>query len=278
MTLHLTYQLNEIEPYINWIYFFHAWGMQRLDNKAKETLRKEAGNMLTQGQEKYHTYAAFRLFQANSDNDDLLLDGIRIPMLRQQTPSQKGEPTRCLADYVRPLSSGIADHAGAFAATVDKAFVDDYCGDDYLKLLAVTLADRLAEATAEKLHEDVRKHIWGYAPEELLTPSQLFAEQYQGLRPAVGYPSLPDMSVNFLLSDLIGMKEIGIQLTENGMMIPHASVSGFMFSHPQATHFSVGAIGEDQLADYARRRDIPLHLMRKFLKVQESPVPLVNNE
>ena len=127
------------------------------------------------------------------------------------------------------------------------------------------LAERLAESTAERMHTDVRKHYWGYASGENLPITDILNERYQGIRPAVGYPSMPDMSVNFILSDLLDMPQIGIHLTESGMMTPHASVSGLMFSHPKATYFDIGKIGEDQLRDYARRRGLPVELMRRFL-------------
>jgi cobalamin-dependent methionine synthase I len=133
-------------------------------------------------------------------------------------------------------------------------------------MLSQTLADRLAEGTAERMHEEVRRHYWGYAPDEHLTMQETHLEKYQGIRPAVGYPSLPDTSVNFILSDLLNMKEIGIRLTESGMMIPHSSVSGFLFAHPQSRYFDLGKIGEDQLRDYARRRGVPVELMRHFLQ------------
>jgi cobalamin-dependent methionine synthase I len=132
-------------------------------------------------------------------------------------------------------------------------------------MLAQTLADRLAEATAENLHEEVRKHQWGYAPAESLSMKQLHNEEFQGIRPAVGYPSLPDQSVNFILDDLLDMKQIGIRLTENGMMMPHASVSGLMLAHPASRYFSVGKIDEEQLKDYASRRGMPMDEMRRFL-------------
>ena len=132
-------------------------------------------------------------------------------------------------------------------------------------MLVQTLADRLAEAAAERLHEQVRKELWGYAKEEKLTIKQLHNEEFQGIRPAVGYPSLPDQSINFLLNDLLGMEQIGIHLTENGMMVPHASVCGLMFAHPEARYFSIGKIGEDQLKDYAHRRGMPVEEIKKFL-------------
>ena len=132
-------------------------------------------------------------------------------------------------------------------------------------MLIQTLADRLAEATAEKLHEQVRKMHWGYAPDENLNMKQLHNEEFQGIRPAVGYPSLPDQSVNFILDELLDMKQIGIRLTENGMMTPHASVSGLLMAHPACRYFSVGRIDEEQLKDYASRRGMPMDEMRKFL-------------
>ena len=123
----------------------------------------------------------------------------------------------------------------------------------------------MAEAAAEKLHETIRKEIWGYAKDEHLTMKQMLNEEYQGIRPAVGYPSLPDISIIFLLNDLIDMKQIGIQLTENGMMIPHASICGLMFAHPASRYFSVGKIDEEQLKDYAKRRGLGINVMKKFL-------------
>ena len=134
-----------------------------------------------------------------------------------------------------------------------------------MHLLAKTLADRLAEATAEKLHETIRKKIWGYAPNENLSIRQLHNEEFQGIRPAVGYPSLPDQSINFLLDELLDMKQIGIHLTENGMMQPHASVSGLMFAHPASRYFNIGKIDEEQLNDYAIRRNLPVDEIRRYL-------------
>ena len=160
-------------------------------------------------------------------------------------------------------------HLGLFAATVSSTFVDE-ATDDYRRMLAQTLADRLAEATAEVLHEQVRRTYWGYAPHERLSVDELHREAFQGIRPAVGYPSLPDMSLNFLLDDLLDMQQVGIRLTESGMMRPHASVSGLMFAHPQARYFDVGRIGDDQLADYARRRGLPADDLRRFLRIADA--------
>ena len=176
-----------------------------------------------------------------------------------------GEPNYCLTDFVRPLSQGVPDEVGLFCTTVD-AEIQENNNDAYDKMMCQVLCDRLAEGTAEKMHEEVRRHYWGYAPDEKLTMEQTHNEEYQGIRPAVGYPSLPDTSVNFIIDRIINMKEIGIRLTESGMMTPHASVSGFMFSHPQSRYFDIGKIGEDQLKDYAQRRGLPKELVRKFLQ------------
>ena len=132
-------------------------------------------------------------------------------------------------------------------------------------MMAQLLADRLAEAAAERMHEQVRKEYWGYAKDENLSIPDMLVERFQGIRPAVGYPSLPDTSLNFVLDELINMKQIGIRLTESGAMKPHASVSGLMLAHPEARYFSIGKIGEDQLRDYALRRGLPLELCRRFL-------------
>ena len=133
-------------------------------------------------------------------------------------------------------------------------------------MLSQVLADRLAEGTAELMHLQVRRRYWGYAPDEDLSMKDIHAEHYQGIRPAVGYPSMPDTSMNFLLARIIDMKSIGIRLTESGMMQPHASVSGLMFAHPKARYFDLGKIGEDQLRDYAHRRGLPVEMMRKYLQ------------
>ena len=289
-------------PFINWLYFYHAWGLSGKPKADKEKIKQEALQMLASWEEKYHTHAIFKLFEVGSEGDDLIFflpstseengisgtsggngtpgtsgiesngieekkeKNLRFPMLRQQHPSAPGEPNLCLADFIRPLSQGIRDQIGVFCTSVDGTIIDVYRHDDYLNMMAQTLSDRLAEATAEKLHEEVRKEYWGYAPDENLTIEQQHREEYQGIRPAIGYPSLPDTSANFLIDQLLDMKQAGIRLTETGMMTPHASVSGLMFSHPKARYFELGKIGDDQLRDYARRRGVPVELMRRFLQ------------
>ena len=267
------YNISELTPFINWLYFYHAWGLSGKPREDKEKMKQEALQMLASWEEKYHTHAIFRLFEVCSEGDDLIFflseKKLRFPMLRQQHPSAPGEPNLCLADFIRPLSQGIRDQVGVFCTSVDGTIIDEYSHDDYLNMMAQTLSDRLAEATAEKLHEEVRRdrEYWGYAPDENLTVEQQHREEYQGIRPAIGYPSLPDTSANFLIDQLIDMKQAGIRLTETGMMTPHASVSGFMFAHPKSRYFELGKIGDDQLRDYARRRGVPVELMRRFLAV-----------
>ena len=260
----ITYNLCDVSPYINWAYFFYAWSMNGKAKDAQQELRNEAENLLADMEGKYHTRAVFALCEANSEGDDIIINGTRVPMLRQQKVIS-GKPNLCLADFIRPASSGIKDTIGLFATSVDEELTSNNEQDPYQRMLSQTLADRLAEATAEKIHEDVRKKYWGYAPDEQLTLMEIFAEKYQGIRPAVGYPSIPDTSMNFLLYELLDMKGIGIKLTENGMMVPHASVSGFMFAHPQSRYFDLGKIDDDQLEDYARRRNQPVEELRKYL-------------
>ncbi len=263
---HIIYKVGELKPYINWPYFDYAWGVGSKGRHERTELRREADAMLVELEGRYSAHALFGIFTANSDGDDILVDGIRIPMLRQQHASGANQTSLSLADFVRPLSKGVPDEVGVFATTVDAALEKDFAtADPYRKMMAQTLADRLAEAAAEKMHQEVRTSYWGYAPDERLTIQQLHIEAFQGIRPAVGYPSLPDTSVNFILSDLLDMKQIGIRLTESGMMMPHASVSGLMIAHPKARYFNLGKIGEDQLRDYAARRGVPVELMRRFL-------------
>jgi cobalamin-dependent methionine synthase I len=302
------YALHEVSEYINWIYFFHAWGFQpryaEVANihgcdacramwlasfpeeeraKAAEAMQllKEAQRMLHVLDGSLRTHAVLRLEDAWSEGNDLVIalhpasggdkEEYRFPLLRQQAkrPHEADTPYLCLSDYLRPhelfIQGNIASRIGLFAATVDEAFEGLYPDDDYRHMLAQTLADRLAEATTERLHLEVRTRLWGYAPDERLTIPDLLLERFQGIRPAVGYPSLPDQSVNFLLEELLDFGEIGIRLTEHGMMCPHASVSGLMFAHPAAQYFSIGKIGTDQLADYAKRRKKGEEEVSKYL-------------
>lgn len=259
----LTYGISELEPYINWPYFYFAWQVKDRGEQAR--LKDEAAGVLRSLDGRYSARALFAVGDAVSDGDDIVFEGTRIPVLRQQRPAAAGEPCLSLADFIRPATMGKADRMGLFATTVDAGLEADFASDDYMRMMVQLLADRLAEAAAERMHEQVRKRYWGYAPDERLTMAEMHAEKYCGIRPAVGYPSLPDASVNFILADVLGFADIGIRLTGSGAMKPHASVSGLMIAHPAARYFAVGPIGADQLADYARRRGVPVGLIRKFL-------------
>ncbi len=288
----IKYKIHEVSEYINWIYFFHAWGFQPRfaaiadihgcdscraswlagfpeEDRAKAAeamqLYKDANRMLNQLDEDFEIKSVVKLCEANSDGDNLIIDGVTFPLLRQQAKKREGGPFLCLSDFVRPLSSGIKDTVGAFATSIDADMEGLFEKDPYKHIIVQALSDRLAEAATEKMHEYVRKEVWGYAKDENLSMKDLMVEKYQGIRPAVGYPSLPDQSVNFLLVEVLDMKQIGIKLTENGAMYPHASVCGLMFSHPASQYFAVGKIGEDQLADYAQRRGKTVEEMKKFL-------------
>ena len=255
----IDYDIHQLTPYINWDYFFYAWGMHNKPLNERQKLQEEAVSVLSDLEGKYRVHALFLLMDAHSEGDDIVLaDGRRISLLRQQQP---GSECLCLADFLHPEH----DRIGLFATTVDMGLEKDFDNDTYLKMMVQLLADRLAEAAAECMHEAVRKTYWGYAPDEQLTMQQLHVEKFQGIRPAVGYPSLPDTSLNFVLNELLDFHQIGIRLTESGAMKPHASVSGLMLAHPEAHYFSLGTIGEDQLQDYACRRGIPVEVIRKFL-------------
>jgi 5-methyltetrahydrofolate--homocysteine methyltransferase len=177
-------------------------------------------------------------------------------MLRQQADRGPGESNRSLADFIAPMETGLADHLGAFAVTAGlgcdelvKRYEAEH--DDYRAIIVKALADRLAEASAEWLHREVRR-AW-YAPDEELTNEDLLAERYRGIRPAFGYPACPDHLLKRRLFDLLGARDVGMDLTEHGAMLPAASVSGLYFAHPAARYFNVGRISKDQVEEYARR-------------------------
>lgn len=254
------YDIPSLVPYINWPYFYHAWQLK--ETAGQQPMRAEAEAFLSQLAERYKAHAVYRLLDAHSQQDDVIVetgkDSLRLPFLRQQSGSA---PYLCLSDFIHPVH----DRLGVFATTVDRGMETDFGQDPYQKMMAQLLADRLAEAAAERLHEAVRKRYWGYAPDEHLSVEELHEERFVGIRPAVGYPSLPDTSLNFLLDQLLDFRQIGLRLTESGAMRPHASVSGLMIAHPKARYFAVGKIGNDQLEDYARRRGVPVGLAKRFL-------------
>lgn len=273
------YRISDIKDYINWVYFFHAWSVPEHSDEGQR-LYADAQKVLQRLQPYTKIQTAVEILPAWSEGDDIFVqktylcecglthaygDPIRIPMLRQQVPGADGY-CLCMSDFIRPAFLLKSDKIGVFATSVHVGGYDTSDDDDYRRMLLQTLSDRLAEAGAERLHEEVRTTIWGYAPHEHLTIDELHREAFQGIRPAVGYPCLPDISVNFIIDEIIDFKSIGVTLTEHAMMQPHASVSGFMISLPQARYFSVGAIDDTQIADYARRRNTSFEEIKKYLR------------
>jgi 5-methyltetrahydrofolate--homocysteine methyltransferase len=288
------FDIAELKRFIDWGPFFQTWDLwgkfpdilkdgvvgteaQRVFSDGKRMLQRlTEGRWLTA-----NGVAAF--YPANTVNDDdieIYNDESRTEVLftwhglRQQTekPQIEGEerPNRCLADFIAPKASGIADYIGLFAVTsgigVDKKeqqFMADH--DDYSAIMLKALADRLAEAFAECLHQRVRKDLWGYAASEQLSNEELIAEKYRGIRPAPGYPACPDHSVKREMFNALGCADIGMGLTESLAMTPAASVSGFYLSHPQASYFNVGKVGDDQLADYAARAGQQTEMLKRSL-------------
>jgi 5-methyltetrahydrofolate--homocysteine methyltransferase len=260
--------LAELREVIDWTFFFAAWELkgsypQILDHttfgpQARE-LFADANELLDEivAAGSLQARATYGFWRANSEGDDIVLaNGVTLPMLRQQAERGADDPNRSLADFVAPMETGLADHVGAFAVTAGlgcdelvKRYEAEH--DDYRAIMVKALADRLAEACAEWLHAKVRRE-W-YAPDERLSNEDLIAERYRGIRPAFGYPACPDHVLKRRLFDLVGAREIGMELTETGAMLPAASVSGIYLAHPAARYFNVGRIGKDQVEDYARR-------------------------
>ncbi|MDI3381636.1 methionine synthase [Xenophilus aerolatus] len=277
------FDLAELAQYIDWGPFFQTWDLagpfpQILKD---EVVGTEAQRVFSDGKRMLQRLIEGRwlsasgvvgFWPANTERDDdivLYTDESRSEAaltwygLRQQTEKQAIDgvmrPSRCLADFVAPKDSGLADYVGVFAVTAglgvekkEKYFTDDL--DDYSAIMLKALADRLAEAFAEAMHKRVRTDLWGYAADEALDNDQLIKEQYRGIRPAPGYPACPDHSVKGPMFELLQCADIGMGLTESLAMTPAASVSGFYLSHPDSTYFNVGKIGHDQLVDQAARR------------------------
>ena len=212
------------------------------------------------------------------DGDDIVVwndesrsrEHLRFHMLRQQGTKPNEQPYFSLADFVAPKSTGLEDHIGAFAVTtgigVDalcRGFEEDH--DDYNSIMVKALADRLAEAFAELMHERARRE-WGCEPEEGLSSEELISEKYRGIRPAFGYPACPDHTEKRTLWELLGADDVGISLTESFAMTPASSVSGVYFAHPKSRYFAVGPIDRDQLEDYAKRKDITLAEAERWLR------------
>ena len=287
------FDLNEIARFIDWGPFFQTWDLAGpypaiLDDAI---VGEEARKVMADGQAMLQKIISGRwlsangvigLYPANSVGDDIefYTDDSRTEVLltwygmRQQTEKQAVDgvmrPSRCLSDFVAPKDSGIKDYAGLFAVTAglgmekkEQEFIDQL--DDYSGILFKSLADRLAEAFAECLHQRVRTDLWGYAPGEQLSNAELIKEKYQGIRPAPGYPACPDHTAKIALFETLQCPDIGMTLTESLAMMPASSVSGFYLGHPEATYFNVGQIGDDQLIDMAKRRGMEEAELRSLL-------------
>jgi 5-methyltetrahydrofolate--homocysteine methyltransferase len=277
--------LAQLVPYIDWSPFFQAWDLpghypEILDSAAVGEQAKlvfaDAQTMLKKITEErwLHTAAVFGVWPSCRDGDDILLsDGarqLRWPLLRQQQQRPEGKPNYSLADFVHTRQEG-GDFVGAFALTAGLGIEPQLerfrqTHDDYSALMLKSLADRLTEALAEWLHREVRIHYWGYEKEtSSIDFAALLNERYQGIRPAPGYPACPEHSVKAALLDWLNAAEIGMCITENFMMIPASSISGFYLAHPEARYFAVGVIGDDQLRDFAARNSIDETAARKLL-------------
>ncbi|MGB3288766.1 MAG: methionine synthase [Burkholderiaceae bacterium] len=272
------YDLSEVVQFLDWTPFFQTWSLfgqypAILDDKV---VGEQARKLHAEGQAMLKKVIEGRwltangvvaFYPANTVNDDdieIYRDESRSEVLftwrnvRQQTAKREGVDNKCLADYIAPKETGIADYIGMFAVTGglgiekhDKAFLDD--NDDYSSIMLKSIADRLAEGFAECLHARVRRDLWGYVPDEALSNEDIIAEKYQGIRPAPGYPACPEHVVKKEVFQVLEAEEIGMQLTEGYAMYPASSVSGFYFSHPMSKYFNVGNIGDDQVKDYVRR-------------------------
>ncbi len=283
-------ELAELRPFIDWSPFFHTWEMKgrypeileapRIGQEARK-LYDDAQVLLDQliAEKWLQARAVFGLFPAARQGEDILLytDEQRgqvqetLYCLRQQHGGGSAAAKSSLADFVAPADSGVPDWVGAFAVCAgfgldERAAAFESRGDDYNSILLKSLADRLAEAAAEWLHQCIRRQEWGYAPDEALDNEALIAETYRGIRPAPGYPACPDHSEKKTLFRLLQVRErIGLELTESFAMWPASAVSGWYFAHPQSHYFGIGRIGKDQLQDYARRKGIPIDEAARLL-------------
>jgi 5-methyltetrahydrofolate--homocysteine methyltransferase len=277
--------LDDLVPFIDWTFFFAAWDLKGrfpaiLDHAqygaAARELYAAAQSLLDRiVRDRLLTASGvYGFWRAATEDDDLILfdddrhEVARFSMLRQQETMARDQRNLSLADFVAPVSAGVADYVGAFAVTAGigaDALARRFEGelDDYSAIIVKALADRLAEAFAAFLHHQARRD-WGL-DETSTTREDAIAERHRGIRPAFGYPACPDHSEKFTLFDLLGAREIGMNLTESGAMTPAASVSGVYFAHPQARYFTVGPIGEDQIASYARRKGQTLEQVERWL-------------
>jgi 5-methyltetrahydrofolate--homocysteine methyltransferase len=284
------YPLEDLAQYIDWSPFFHAWELRGRFPKIMDDpfVGTEAKKLYEDAQvllkkilkgKRIRARGVMAFFPANADGDDILLyedDNrkkvrARVHGLRQQMARSDGEPNRGLADFVAPVSSGKKDYLGAFAVTAGHG-VEEWAkelekgNDDYQAILLKALADRCAEAFAERMHEMARQ-AWGFGKKEGLSKEDLIDEKYRGIRPAAGYPACPDHTEKRGLMVLLDAeKNVGIRLTENCAMMPASSVSGLYFGHPEARYFAVGPLGKDQVEDYADRKGVPLPEVERWLR------------
>jgi len=284
------FDLSELVDYIDWTPFFHSWEMKGSYPKILKDPERgvEATKLFADAQsmlqkiisEKWLTaHAVVGIYPANAVGDDIEVYSdfnrseviAKFHTLRQQSKKPDGQPNIALSDFITPKDSNKIDFIGGFAVTTGegidartKAFEDDH--DDYSSIMLKALADRLAEAFAEKMHEIVRRNVWGYASDETLSTDQLIREEYIGIRPAPGYPAQPDHTEKPILFKLLDVeKSTGIHLTESMAMIPTAAVSGLYFSHPEAHYFGLGKITRDQVEDYAKRKQMSLEDAERWL-------------
>jgi 5-methyltetrahydrofolate--homocysteine methyltransferase len=272
--------LSDLVPFIDWQFFFAAWELKgrfpailkdatvgaaatELYGHAQALLKQIVDGKLIRAR------GVYGFWQAHSEGDDLVLEnGVRFPMLRQQEVIADDKPNRSLADFIAPAGGGVTDYLGAFAVTAGLG-VDDLVKkyeakhDDYSAIIVKALADRFAEAFAEYLHAQARKD-WGIVDQ--LTNDDLIDEKFQGIRPAFGYPACPDHSEKATLFDLLGARSVGLDLTESFAMTPASSVSGLYFSHPQSKYFAIQRIGQDQVADYAKRKGMEVSEVERWLR------------
>ncbi len=291
------FPLAELVEYIDWSPFFHAWELRGRFPKIFEdpVVGTEARKLYEDAQvllkkvlreKRIRARGVLAFFPANAEGDDILLyedDSrkkvkARLHALRQQTARTDGQPNRCLADFVAPASSGKKDYVGAFAVTAGHGVEEwarelEKSHDDYQAILLKALADRCAEAFAEKMHE-IARQAWGFGKQENLSKEDLIEEKYRGIRPAAGYPACPDHTEKRgLMALLEAEKNTGIRLTESCAMAPASSVSGLYFGHPEARYFAVGAIGKDQVEDYATRKGASRAEIEKWLQPNLAYVP-----
>lgn len=284
------YPISELRKYIDWSPFFRTWMLtgKYPDILDDETVGEQAQSLFDDAQKLLDEIVKRNLLKSKAvigfypavgdgedvqlfEDEDLSTEKTRFHFLRQQTKKRAGQPNSSLSDYISPRKTEIIDYIGFFAVTAGigiETILNKYRekNDDYNVILVKAVADRLAEAFAERMHERVRKEFWGYSDEESFSNEDLIAEKYSGIRPAPGYPACPDHTEKRILFDLLEVeKNANIELTESFAMYPASSVSGIYFSHPQSRYFRVGNIGEDQVTDYAKRKSCMKEEVEKWL-------------